>query len=212
MPEILYPGAEFGIPRLREDRQVRQVLIPCRAWGSVCRKSWQPGGFHFYVDDYKFLNLWRKPSSPLKAGAKWLTEPNYSLAEQTPEAVAVMATYRKRWLARYWQERGVPTVVDLNVSSVWRELNLTGVPRGWAAYSTRGQDAHLVSLDKELAVACEHSESERPLFLVIGNGRRTEQWCRDNGAVFLKYARGVNPDGLQVDPETTHTQLELALG
>lgn len=187
MAEILFPSAEYDIPRLREDWQVRQVLLPGRAWGSTCRKRWQPGGWHFYVDDSRFSAVWKKPDQPLATGALWLSELNYSLDEQTPEAVAIHRTYQKRWLSRYWQERQVPVLVDLHVPERFRKLNLTGVPDGWCAFSTRGYDSDMGLLEADWQVAREKSGRDKPLMLVVGGGEKVSVWCWQHDCPHLRY-------------------------
>ena len=71
---------------------------------------------HFYVDDYRFDAIWKDPAKVLKSGVKALVEPNCSLYDTTPIAYGLHQIYKKRWIARYFQECGILIYADLNVS------------------------------------------------------------------------------------------------
>lgn len=179
MPDLKWPtDNELEIPVLRRDKQPSGVVLPARAWGSLSRKKEAVGGFHFYVDDYRFDALWRDPGKLVRTRPLWATEINYSLFDNTPAAVAVWHTYRKRWLARYWQEAGIPVFVDLNVPECHQEINLLGVPHGWNAYSSRGYESRLDGLGKEIETARHHAGTEDVVFLVVGGGENVAELCR----------------------------------
>lgn len=136
------------------------------------------GCWSFYVDDYRFAGLWENPGQVLTSSPAAVIEPNYSVFEQTPTAVAVWATYRKRWLARWWASAGARVWVDLNVSETHAALNLLGVPRGWQAYATRGYSERLADLEREHALAVSWGAGSATL-LVYGGGRDVADWCLD---------------------------------
>src|SRR5690606_30145181 len=129
VPDALFPMTELGVPLLRPDMQADFVDLPVRAWGSVSRPSRMSGTFHFYVEDFKFSALWSDPSK-LHTSPRLnnIVEVNWSINDQTPYPVALYNVYRKRWISRYVQERGVRVFVDLNVPDVYERLNLEGVP------------------------------------------------------------------------------------
>lgn len=183
MPDILFPSDNAdGVPLLDLDRQVVHVEIPLRAWGSYKRSTWQPGGIHFYVDDYRFSRLWSDPDQVSRAAPLFACEPNYTMGDQMPRALAAATVYHKRWLARYWQSKGIPVCVDLFVPERWTELNLLGVPRGWSAYSTRGGELTLDDLDYVFDVALHHSGKPVITFVVIGGSRKVSAWCQARAA------------------------------
>lgn len=179
-----------GVPLLDLDRQVLHVEIPVRAWGSYKRSTWQPGGIHFYTDDYRFNRLWTDPDQLLRSAPLFACEPNFTMGDQMPRAFAAAAVCRKRWLARYWQSKGLPVLVDLFVPERWAELNLLGVPQGWSAYSTRGGELTVGDLDFEFENALQRSGRGRITFLVIGGSRKVAAWCQSHaaaGAVHVEY-------------------------
>lgn len=103
--------------------------------------------------------------------------------------------YRKRWLARRWQSRGVRIVVDLNVDPVFRDMSLLGVPEGWRAYAVRQQAGiGLDAIEADFEHAAQHAGSRNLLFCVFGGWKkirdlcaeRNWQWCPED----LHRARG----------------------
>lgn len=177
-----YPtDSALEIPLLDFGMQANGLDLPMLAWGSIKRGSRvNRGSWHFYTDDYKFIKLWQAPERLLETECNCTTEVNLSVFPQTPFAVAVEFTYKKRWLARYWQEHGVRVFVDLNVAPEFKELNLVGVPPGWRAYSTRAYAERLEDLEDEYAVARARCGSE-PLFLVVGGGEAGAEYCAKKG-------------------------------
>lgn len=50
----------------------------------------------------------------------------------------MQAIYKKRFLARAMQEKGIGVFVDLNVAPKFYKLNLMGVPKGVTHHSPQG--------------------------------------------------------------------------
>jgi hypothetical protein len=167
---------ELEIPDLRLDVAPVGPDLPLVPWGARCRAKQFRGTHHFYVDDYRFRALWLHPDQVPETGAVAAVEPNFSVFEQTPFPVALWAIYRKRWLARYWQEKGLAVWVDLNVSEAHSELNLLGVPNGWRHYATRGYDERLDDLVREYSLA-EENAGAQPMLIVYGGGAAVAGRC-----------------------------------
>jgi hypothetical protein len=185
VPDTLWPtDNDWGIPTLDIERQADAFDVPIERWGSQSRKG-KVGTWHFYTDDYRFEGVWAKPDQLVQAGCVNAVEPNFSVYDQFPRAVALWATFRKRWLARYWQSRGVRIFVDLNVARPYDDLNLLGVPMGWRAYATRGYTERIEALDEELAIARAHAGTDSVLFMCYGGGDAISEWCKQNGAVWV---------------------------
>lgn len=172
---------ELEIPMLDVNMQAKAVDLPFVGWGSISRKRRIRGTWHFYTDDYRFEGLWKKPAEIVNTYCVNCVEPNFSVYNQMPFAVAVWGTYRKRWIARWWQSRGIKIFVDLNVAEKFAKLNLIGVPKGWNAYATRGYSARLDATEREYALACEHAGKENILFVVYGGGKAVQEYCRQRG-------------------------------
>ena len=139
MGDYVYPSNnEFDIPTLLMDNMPVHLELPLNPWGAEARYKKGITTYHFYVDDYRFEQLFKDPIKLLQSGCRAIVEPNCSIHDQTPMAHAIWQTYRKRYLCRYLQECGMQIWVDLNVSPHFEEINALGVPEGYNAFCTRG--------------------------------------------------------------------------
>lgn len=185
VPSAVWPSDnEWGIATLDIERQADAVDFPVETWGAKGRTRYA-GTYHFYTDDGRFNSIWDKPDMVVKAGCVNAVEPNYSVTSQSPRALALWNTYRKRWLARYWQTKGIRIIVDLNTSVPHHDINMMGVPKGWKAFSTRGYSSQLDALDAELEIARDWSGIKSPLFMVYGGGAKVREWCMANSALWV---------------------------
>lgn len=176
---------KFEIPNLLLDQQPKHVELPLNPWGANSRLRKGVSTYHFYVDDYRFEALFKDPIKLLQSGCKQIVEPNCSCHDQTPIAFGICQIYRKRYLARYFQECGVKVWVDLNVSHKFIEYNKKGIPDGYNAFFTRGLDGWLESLKLDLKVAQEISNLEKPNLCVYGGGEEIQEFCRKNGLLYV---------------------------
>lgn len=188
VPQIaaaLWPAEPtYGIPLLRLDMQAQGLVPPFARWGRERRKSRMRGTWHFYTDDSRFSRLWSRPQDVLTSSCAALVEPNWSVSEDTPRAVALWATYRKRWLARTWQEHGVRILVDLYVAPRHAGVNLLGVPRGWRSFATRGSSRTVEDLLGEVDLAEWHAGG--PISLVVyGGARPVRDLCEARGWLWI---------------------------
>lgn len=177
VPNTVWPSTNpEGVPTLRLDRQAECVDLPFSRWGRETRKSRMRGTWHFFTDDARFSAVWSRPQVVVNSSCVAAVEPNFSVHAQTPRAVALWQTYRKRWIGRFLQEHGIRILVDLNVAEEHADTNLLGVPRGWRSFATRG-GGDPARLDREHARAAELAGAD-PLLVVYGGGRLTEEHCR----------------------------------
>jgi len=137
------------------------------------------GTWHFYVDDYRFTNLIKRPDKIVNTQCNSAIEPNFSIFNQMPIPVGLFRIYQKRWIARYWQQHGIRVIVDLNVAPKFRAYNLLGVPIGWGAYATRGYTDRLDQLEAEYNLAKTHASGNPLLFIVYGGGKLVKQYCAE---------------------------------
>lgn len=179
---VLFPSSNiFGIPDLLITHQCDQLLNPCLPWAKMAF-SRMSGLLHFYVDDFRFdPSLWNEPEKIFKTKVTALVEPNYTLSLDSPLSWVIWCTYRKRWLARFWQQSGYTIVVDLNVPAEFYPLSLLGVPEGWRSYATRGYPTRLESLEAEYEIAVKHAGTSDIFFMVYGGERKVWQLCKDRG-------------------------------
>ncbi len=191
VPDTVWPSDnEYEIPRLLPSMQADAFDNPVKLWGGETRRK-LAGTFHFYTADYRFRALWQNPGRVVKAGCVNIVEPNYSVYEQSPLAHAIWQTYRKRWLARYWQHQGIRVFVDLNVSLNYAALNMYGVPKGWLSYATRAYADRVQVLGVEASIAKRWAGTDDILLMVYAGGQGAKKWCMENNALWLPDARDV---------------------
>jgi hypothetical protein len=183
---IFFSDNPWEIPSLRLDGQAEYLDAPVTQWGAIGRAQLMHGTYHFYTEDYRFNAVWDKPGQVVNTGCVGVVEPNFSCYDQTPRAVVIGLIFKKRWLARFWQSRGLGVWVDLNVSPKYYKLNLVGVPRGWRSYATRGYNGRAESILVELDMARRHAGAEDVRFWVYGGGREVKLLCRDHGLTWIE--------------------------
>lgn len=177
----------FEIPTLRLDMQPDKVDVPFLAYGEQGRKT-DLGGYgsmHFYVDDYRFNAVFDKPSTIIDANPRNIVEPNFSCYVETPIAVGMQQIYRKRAVARYCQDHGIRVFVDLNVNHKFYKVNMLGVPKGYAAFATRGYSDRLEYLEFEYNIAKEWAEGNPLTFVVYGGGAKCKDFAQKHGCCYL---------------------------
>lgn len=191
VPDSLFEtDNDWEIPKLRDDMQAQVCDIPFVRYGEQAR-TFQMNGcgtLHFYTDDYKFGDsLYEHPEKILRHNPRNIVEPNYSLFNETPAAFGLREIYKKRFIARSMQEKGIRVFVDLNVAQKWIKLNLLGVPSGWRAYATRGYSDRLQALELEYRIAEANAglKGNKPLFVCYGGGQKCKAFCQEVGAVYV---------------------------
>ena len=183
--DVLYPSDNlYDIPCLRLDMQGEHLLLPLSPYGAG-RQTRLAQTIHFYVDDYRFANIWKNPAKILNTCARALVEPNFSLFDTTPMAQGLELIYRKRWLARYYQECGLKIYADLNVSSKFYDVNRLGIPDGYNAFATRGSRGHIDELEMELSIAQEISGKDIPNMIVYGGGKEIQEFCNSHSILYI---------------------------
>ena len=174
---IAFPSEpEWGVPVLNLNYQAGKIIKPVVKWGEISRKTKMNGIWHFYVEDHKFETLYyNDPNAPLYSNPYACVECNYSIRNQTPRAWAMGQTFKKRWLARYWQSRGVRIFVDMNIGLEFSDINMLGVPKGWKAYAARGYNEVVEHLEETWKFAKQWAGTNDILFLVIGGGKDVQR-------------------------------------
>ena len=185
--DYVYPSNnEFDIPTLLTDNMPVHLELPLNPWGAEARYKKGITTYHFYVDDYRFEQLFKDPIKLLESGCRAIVEPNCSIHDQTPMAHAIWQTYRKRYLCRYLQECGLQIWVDLNVSPHFEEINALGVPEGYNAFCTRGVSGWLETTERHWRMAQRISGLEKPNMFVYGGGDDVAEWCKAHDVVHVK--------------------------
>lgn len=178
---------EFDIPTLRVDEQpINGLSLPFSAWGADSRLKKDISTYHFYVEDYRFEAIWKDPTIVLNSGCEAIIEPNLSLFDTTPMAYGLHQIYKKRWIARYWQECGVKVYADLNVAQKFYQYNRLGIPDGYNAFATRGYADRLEYLKMEIQIAREISRKDNPNMIVYGGGEKIKELCIQNNVLYVE--------------------------
>lgn|GEM_PF-995474 len=186
--DCLFPSDnDAEIPTLDLSMQALSADIPFLAFGEQ-RRTFNlnhTGSLHFYVDDYRFNAVYEHPERILQHNPLNIVEPNFSLYAETPIAFGLQAIYKKRWIARAMQERGVRVFVDLNVNEKFYKMNMLGVPEGWRAFATRGYSDRLNSLKYEYMIAQHWAGGKKPIFVIYGGGRACRDFAKANGCIYI---------------------------
>ncbi len=191
VPDAIWPtDNDWGVPVLDANLQATALVAPFQAWGAGgSRKRRMAGTYHFYTEDYRYEALWADPSPVVNSGCAAAVEPNYSINAQMPAAVALWRIYQKRWMARWWQSRGLPVIVDMGVAETHAGLSLLGVPSGWRAYATRGYTETLDGAVTKHARACERAGTDSILFVVYGGGKDVRTCSLERGWLWIAEQR-----------------------
>ena len=223
IPDSLFPtDNQLEIPSLLADCRPRAVEIPFLCFGEQ-RRTKDMGGngiLHFYTDDYRWQSLFEHPEKILRHNPGAIVEPNYSLFNETPVALGLEAIYKKRWVARAMQERGVPVFVDLNVANKFYALNLLGVPKGYGSFCTRGYSDRLPALEYEYMLAERVADGCLRHFVVYGGGREVREWCFSHPKAYyvtpiiaiknrLKAIEAMKRNSVAIDPQALEDSLSV---
>lgn len=184
--DYVYPSNnEFDIPTLLTENQPVHLELPFAPWGAEARYKKGITTYHFYVEDYRFEQLFKDPIKLLQSGCRAIVEPNCSIHDQTPMAYAIWQTYRKRYLCRYLQECGLQVWVDLNVSPHFEEINRMGIPEGYNAFFTRGVEGWIDTTERHWEMARRISGLDHPNMCVYGGGQEVTEWCQKHDVVHV---------------------------
>lgn len=191
VPDCLYPANNtYDIPTLLPDMQAKEVALPFIPYGAEARTAKGVATYHFYVDDYRFENIWNQPNAVIKDSLLAIVEPNLSLYDTTPISYGLHLIYKKRWIARYLQGKGIFVYADLNVSPKFADYNVLGLPDGWNAFFTRGYAQRIEYLQSEYAIAQKISGTESPNFVVYAGGQLVKKWCAEHNVLYIEQMRG----------------------
>lgn len=187
LSDVLYDSNNtFDIPNLLLEQQAGKLELPFSAWGAETRQKKGISTYHFYVDDYRFENIWKDPTKVLLSGCTQLVEPNLSLFDTTPVAWGLQQLYKKRWISRYFQECGIKIYADLNVAQKFYEYNQMGIPDGYNAFFTRGYADRIEYLKAEHEIARKISGKDIPNLIIYGGGKAVRDYCVKNSLVYIE--------------------------
>ena len=186
VPDAIYESDNgWGIPTLDDTMQARCIEAPIKKWGEQGHVYYTNAGLiHFYVDDIRFESIWRHPEIIADTHPHNVCEINYSMFNDMPLSFVLWRIFKKRWLARYWQARGISIFVDVFSCEKWWEYNLLGVPLTWRAFCMRGHADQENLIDDAYGRLIARSSGDKLLFLVFGGGKKIEEFCIRKNIVY----------------------------
>lgn len=101
---------EYEFPIVKGDNIVPTKLI---AFDTKHQEDFE-GACHFFMHDYKLERIWSRPDKYLNYLQKFeaVIMPDFSMYEDAPVPVALYNKYRNHWLANYFQEEGIPVIIN----------------------------------------------------------------------------------------------------
>ena len=102
---------EYEIPIIRRESLPDSAidLIACSRTRTNDTDENRQKGVHFFVDDYRFDVLRRKPDAGLEKYAQYafILSPDFSRYNEMPVWKVIEAVGMNRWMGAYWQSRGM---------------------------------------------------------------------------------------------------------
>lgn len=189
VPDMYFPSNnEWDIPLLDINMQAKYLDLPLHGWGTISRKARNASQtIHFYVDDYRFNAIWKNPEQLVQCNPINAIEPNFTTSHGMGRAMILWLTFKKRWIARYWQTQGIRVFVDAFTPD-FEDINFMGVPKEWAAFATRylsinpsGDIGGWDQIEETYAKCREYSIAENLIFVVVGGRKDIESKCAERG-------------------------------
>ncbi len=108
---------KWGIPLVKSQvlPSVNINLVACSDTRTDDNKENRKKGVHFFVDDYRFENIYNNPDRSLKRYAQYafLLTPDFSTYAEMALWRQLESVAQNRWVGAYWQSKGltvIPTV------------------------------------------------------------------------------------------------------
>lgn len=125
---LLFPTTSQGMPLIEASDFVPEKLQAYR----TKKKAIKERTLHFFIDDWRFENLWNFPYRYLSSLQKFdaVIGPDFSLYLDYPTPIKFWNVYRNRWLSRFWAEQGLRVIPCIS----WAEKDsfsycFDGIPR-----------------------------------------------------------------------------------
>ena len=128
-----------GYPEIVRSTSVPDALIP---FDKAARCKQNGAWVHFYIEDYQFERVWKKPSSYVNILSKYrgVIAPDFSVYYDMPKPMKLWNMYRNRFLANYMQSVGIDVIPNIQIlePELW-EYSIEGIePRGTIAVNCTG--------------------------------------------------------------------------
>ena len=131
---------QFQFPMIKSSNTIPKNLIAFNYALSCENKS--DYFVHFYIDDYQFERVWKKPKKYAIILSKFqgIIAPDFSTYTNMPKALQIYQIYKSRLLCSYWQSLGLDVIPNISWSDYDSlEWTLEGIPKNSVvALSTNG--------------------------------------------------------------------------
>lgn len=124
----------FDIPKIqRQDIDLSNLkLIAYSDTYSKDNETNKLKGVHFFIDDKRFEGIYANPERSLKklSQYRFLISIDYSLFREMPRAIQIFNVFRSRWVAAYWQSKGLIVIPCISWSdSLSYDFCFSGIER-----------------------------------------------------------------------------------
>ena len=186
VPHNVWAGNEFGEPEDIADYLFMKDRVPAR---------WEPRGgiLGFYVFDKYFDYIWTDAVKNVREllGRGWagMVAPDFSFAHDEPFAVKLWHVYRSRWIARFWQECGIPVIPNtVMLFPGDRKWLLETLPKDCPVLSmqVRTTDDELGKKGFIYAIN-EHVDHCNPKAFLLYGGAENRNWIEPNVPKGVEY-------------------------
>jgi len=130
----LFQGvAPLGIPRVKGSHFEPSGLVAYNYTRDMLRKRQLGDTVHFFLDDYRFESCWTSPERAVERIEPFghALGPDFSVYPWMPRVMQEWQVYRARWVAAYWEWRGIDVIPTATWSSGDSfDLCFSGLPRG----------------------------------------------------------------------------------
>lgn len=105
----------YGFPKVSSDDFIPKDLTAFNVFHSKGHTINKEEAVHFFIDDYKFEQVWSNPRKHLGILSKCsgIISPTFSIWENQPFALNLFNLYRSRWYTRFAQDNGIKVIVDV---------------------------------------------------------------------------------------------------
>jgi hypothetical protein len=153
-------------------------------------KSRRSKTIHFFLDDYKFDEVWKQPEKQIRKLEQYaqVLSPDFSVYSDMPKPLQLYNTFRNRWCASVWQEAGMAVVPTLSWGDESTfEFCFDGIERGTAvAVSTIGTARYVDGFLLGFRQMCERLEPK----MVINYGEPYPDMFNLATVMAIPYAHG----------------------
>nr|DAI41809.1 MAG TPA: protein of unknown function (DUF4417) [Caudoviricetes sp.] len=132
----------WDVPALAPCDEVPDDLVGFNYVKSLRGGDSRRDGVHFFLDDYQFERVWRRPDLYMRMLARFwcVLTPDFSLYRDMPLAVQLHNVFRSRLIGAFWQRQGLRVIPTLQWSTPESfDFVFDGLPeRSTVAVSTVG--------------------------------------------------------------------------